>query len=155
MVKDETGWDGKEFNDLWRHRLIRRLIDVEVTNLIVTTSTNIHASGATCSKDFRTLDTNVVAFDMEMEKNNRELKKFLYSKMYQHYRVLRMQTKAERVLIRMFKTYLREPRQLPQPVQSQIREHGLHRAVCDYIAGMTDRYALDEYSRLFDISKSP
>jgi dGTPase len=81
---------------------------------------------------------------------NRELKAFLYRKLYEHPRVLRMQTKAQRVIADLFDAYLAEPRILPAPTRARLEQMPRERVVCDYIAGMTDRFALEEYARLFD-----
>jgi dGTPase len=83
---------------------------------------------------------------------NAELKRFLFDNFYRHYRVVRMASKAERLLTKLFTAYVEEPLQLPLDVQARANdpEVGLHRAVCDYLAGMTDRYAIQEYKRLFD-----
>jgi dGTPase len=70
--------------------------------------------------------------------------------MYRHYRVARMSEKAYRFLRELFEAYIREPRQLPPEIQTKIEARGLHRVVADYLAGMTDRYALLEWQRLFD-----
>jgi dGTPase len=81
---------------------------------------------------------------------NHELKSFLYNEMYRHYRVVRMAVKAERFISQLFETYVAEPAQMPPSVQQAADERGLYRAVTDYIAGMTDRFALQEWERLFD-----
>jgi dGTPase len=70
--------------------------------------------------------------------------------MYRHYRVVRMGDKAGRLLRGLFESYVSEPRQLPPSFQGQLERDGVHRVVCDYIAGMTDRFAVDEYQKLFD-----
>jgi dGTPase len=70
--------------------------------------------------------------------------------MYRHWRVMRMQEKAKRLLSELFRAYIAEPSQLPFPVQDQIRKDGLECSVCDYVAGMTDRFALQEYAKMFD-----
>ena len=80
----------------------------------------------------------------------RELKEFLFKDMYRHYRVVRMGDKAGRILRDLFASYTAEPLQLPPRYQERIPRDGLHRVVCDYIAGMTDRFALDEHRKLFD-----
>ena len=80
---------------------------------------------------------------------NREWKTFLYENLYRHYRVVRMSTKAERFLTDLFHQYTREPQQLPPLTRQKIEAVGLFRGVTDYIAGMTDRYALQEWERLF------
>jgi dGTPase len=73
-------------------------------------------------------------------------------RLYRHYRVSRMTEKAGRVLEQLFNTYMREPRQMPEHVLARVERDGepLARVIADYIAGMTDRFALDEYRKLFD-----
>jgi dGTPase len=90
-----------------------------------------------------------------MQRRNRELKDFLYSKMYRHYRVVRMQVKAERILSDLFEAYCAEPSTLPEHIQRTIELRGLKRAICDYIAGMTDRYAIEEHQKLFNPTEKP
>ena len=85
-----------------------------------------------------------------MHRRNRQIKDFLYTKLYRHYRVVRMQVKAERILSDLFNAYRSEPAILPGQVQEQIEEFGLERTICDYIAGMTDRFAIEEHQKLFD-----
>jgi dGTPase len=70
--------------------------------------------------------------------------------MYRHYRLMRMQTKAERFISEMFAAYMKEPNMLPEETQKRLDEAPLPRVITDYIAGMTDRYALDEWQKLFD-----
>ena len=149
-VKASVGWDGADFDDLWRHRLIRRLIGLEVTDVIMATSKRLQAANVNSIEGLRALDRNVIGFSDEMQARNRPHKDFLYRKMYQHYRVLRMQVKADRLLQQLFEAYAGEPRQMPETTQAHIDQVGLHRAVCDYIAGMTDSFALDEHQKLFD-----
>ena len=78
------------------------------------------------------------------------LKDFLYHNLYYHHRLIRMTRKADHILSRIFEAYLSSPEMLPSEVQVQAEMLGLERAVTDYLAGMTDRYAGDEYRRLFD-----
>jgi dGTPase len=88
----------------------------------------------------------------------RELKDFLYKHMYRHYRVVRMAQKAERFITELFKAYVQEPNMLPDATQLRLVEadgQPRERIVTDYIAGMTDRYALQEYQRLFDPFMKP
>jgi dGTPase len=96
------------------------------------------------------LEFNVVGFSDDFRRMNQQLKSFLYQNMYQHHRVVRMQTKAERILEDLFKAYIDNPEVLPSEVQERAREGELHRTICDYIAGMTDRFAQEEHSKLFD-----
>jgi len=83
------------------------------------------------------------------------LKDYLFKNMYQHYRVFRMQVKAERFLEDLFEAYTRYPETLPHGVRERARDGDLYRTVCDYIAGMTDRFALEERDKLFDPHKRP
>ena len=83
-------------------------------------------------------------------KKRRELKKFLFNNMYKHYRVQRMCLKAKRFIRELFFEYVKNSCQLPPKKQQHIDKWGIERVVCDYISEMTDRYALDEYKKLFD-----
>ena len=85
-----------------------------------------------------------------MTAKNVELRKFLKKNLYEHYRLVRMADKAERMLEGLFNAYMRELRLLPPHFFSNIESMGKERLICDYIAGMTDRFALDEYKKLFD-----
>jgi dGTPase len=85
-----------------------------------------------------------------MDVKNRALKSFLYEHMYRHHRVYRMQIKAERILADLFKAYTEYPAMLPEAIQEKASDGHFYRAIADYIAGMTDRFALAEHSRLFD-----
>jgi dGTPase len=92
----------------------------------------------------------LVGYSPEMAEKVRELKEFLFREMYRHFRVVRMGDKAGRILRDLFESLVREPRQLPPRFQRQIERDGVERVVCDYIAGMTDRFALQEHRKLFD-----
>ena len=96
--------------------------------------------------------TPVIGFSETVTARHRELKSFLYRKLYRHWRVMRMSAKARRVLEALFYAYAEEPAQLPDSVQARIAisDEPLERLLCDYVAGMTDRFALEEYARLFD-----
>jgi dGTPase len=87
-----------------------------------------------------------------MQELNLELKQYLFKNFYRHFRVVRMATKAERLIRALFDAYIEQPLQLPVETQQRAEDPsaGLHRTVCDYIAGMTDRYAIQEYKRLYD-----
>jgi dGTPase len=85
----------------------------------------------------------------EVQTLKRELEKFLYERVYQHYRVQRMAAKGRRILTMLFEAFCRSPELMPERYQLRTQENGLQRTVGDYLAGMTDRYAQDEYLRLF------
>ncbi len=149
-LKASIGWDGRDFDELVRHRLIRRLIGIEVTDLITTTGRALAESGVASPDDVQALPHNLIGHSPELAAKNAELKAFLYQHMYRHYRLMRMQIKAERFIADLFHAYTSEPAQLPANVQARLAHDDLYRVVCDYIAGMTDRFALEEWQKLFD-----
>ena len=142
-------------DDLARHRLIRRLIGIEVNDLIQSIDRMIRRSGIRNVQELQELPYNVVGFSEDMHRRNRELKDFLFNNLYNHYRVVRMSVKAERILESLFTTYVNEPSVLPEAFQKTVENDGLQETICNYIAGMTDRFAVDEYQKLFDPSVLP
>jgi dGTPase len=92
----------------------------------------------------------VVDFSPDMNTKNAELKDALLQNFYLNYRLIRRTAKARRVIIRLFEAYQAEPKQLPPEVQDLANQRELQRVICDYIAGMTDRFAAQEYEKLFD-----
>jgi dGTPase len=155
ILIDNIKWRGPELEEVARHKLIRQLIGMEVTDLITSTDTRLKDCKAQSPLDIQKLSYNVIGFSEEMSRRNRELKDFLYNKMYRHYRVVRMQTKAERIIEDIFAAYQGEPATLPDQFQAFIEQRGRERTICDYIAGMTDRYAIEEHQKLFDPLKKP
>ena len=149
-LRDSIGWHAFELDELTRHRLIRRLIGMEVSDLLGATVGRMQPLNLVSVEQLQRLDFNVVGFSDDFRRMNQQLKSFLYQNMYQHHRVVRMQTKAERILEDLFKAYIDNPEVLPSEVQERAREGELHRTICDYIAGMTDRFAQEEHSKLFD-----
>ncbi len=129
---------------------ISHLIGYLIFDLVEQSRMNISAGGISTLEDVRTHNGNLVMFSMETAERNRELKTFLYKNLYSHYKVERMRIKAERFLTILFENYLQHPTLLPGSYQDKYEEYGRERVICDYIAGMTDRYALDEYKRLFE-----
>jgi dGTPase len=135
-----------------RHRFVRRLVGIEISDTIAATEANIKAAGITSLEQLRVHPGNVADYSPAMQALNLELKQYLFKNFYRHFRVVRMATKAERLLRALFDAYIEQPLQLPLETQQRVQEdaEGLHRTVCDYIAGMTDRYAIQEYKRLYD-----
>ncbi len=129
---------------------ISHLIGHLIMDLVDQTRKNISEAGITTQEAVRAHSGNLVMFSSEAAARNRELKRFLYKNLYRHYKVERMRIKAERFLTMLFENYLQNPTLLPSSYQEKYERYGRERVVCDYIAGMTDRYALDEYKRLFD-----
>ena len=133
-----------------RHHVVRWIIDRCVSDLIGTSRESLEAAGVRSVADVRRAGRRLVAYSPETAARVRELKDFLFRNMYRHYRVVRMGDKAGRILRDLFESYVAEPRQLPPHFQKQLERDGVHRVVCDYIAGMTDRFAVDEHQKLFD-----
>ena len=133
-----------------RHHVVRWIIDRCVGDLIETTMAALAAAQVESVDDVRRAGRRLVAYSPEVAARVRELKDFLFANMYRHYRVVRMGDKAGRILRDLFASYVREPGQLPPHFQEQLERDGVHRVACDYIAGMTDRFAVDEHQKLFD-----
>ena len=129
---------------------ISALIGIQIGDLCATISGNIERFNIRTIEDLRLINKPVVHFSDEITIQNIELKHFLFDHLYRHYRVEKMRVKSELFITRLFETYLSYPTLLPPKYQARFESSGLHRVVCDYIAGMTDRFALDEYKRLFE-----
>ncbi len=149
-LKENLGWDGTHFDDMVRYRLVRRLLGLLVKDQVEAVSRRLEAADVRSPDDVRNLPDNVIGLSPELATMTQELKTFLYQSLYRHPRVMRMQIKAERVISDLFNAYLEEPRQLPREEQQRLEERSLERVVCDYVAGMTDRFALQEHAKLFD-----
>jgi dGTPase len=140
-------------HDQDRRTFIHGLLDAFATDVLETTAATIAQHGIATLAELRAMPFNVAAFSEEMAVSQRILRRFLYQQFYFHYRVVRMAGKAERTLNELFAAYIGDPRQLPTEVQRRLgpEQEDLHRVVCDYLSGMTDRYAIQEYYRLFDL----
>jgi dGTPase len=132
------------------HQTISHLIGHLILDLVEQTAGNLQRAGVSTLDEVRACPHNLVGFSPKVADQNRALKRFLREKLYHHYKVERMRIKAERFLTMLFESYLSCPALLPAAYQARFAEHGRERVICDYLAGMTDRFALDEYKRLFD-----
>jgi dGTPase len=139
------------------HEVVRRMINRQVTDLIETSNGRIKAVSPRTIEDVRNAGQPLIGFSDEMTEYNQHLKQFLRHNLYQHYKVRRMSTKAERIVSSLFKAFIDDPRLLPPDYYKRMnqlepphREAGQARVVADYIAGMTDRFAIGEYERMFD-----
>ena len=155
ILRESVQWKGTLLRELNRHQIIRRLIGLEVTDLVDATALRLQQSGVKSVSDLQQLPYNVIGASEDMARRNRELKDFLYANLYRHYRVVRMAVKAERIITELFQAYCNEPSILPVHVQSHLESRGLERTICDYIAGMTDRYAIEEYKKILDPTTLP
>lgn len=142
------------------HEIVRRMISYVVSDLIETTVAQLRAASPTTVEDVRNAPSALVKFSDSVAAEHLELKKYLREHVYRHYRVLRMTNKADAVISSLFTTFFARPELLPTEhqqiatqMETQSGEAGRARAVADYIAGMTDRYAIVEHERLFDPAK--
>ncbi len=133
-----------------KSQIIRSLINMQVTDLIRNTEKRIQKFKIQSPAHVRKFPERIVAFSREMEALRKPLREFLTKNLYHHYRVIRMSNKAYRFIKDLFEAYIQNPEQLPSSQAKRLKKEGKHRVVCDYIAGMTDRYALDEYKKFFD-----
>ena len=135
------------------HETVRCMINTLVTDLILQSERNISAQGLSTIDDVRSAPA-MIAYSAGMDEQQRELKSFLRNHLYRHYRVLRMSAKAQRIISDLFGIFMADSHLLPPQFQS-LAEHDLARAVADYIAGMTDRYAIREHRRIFAVEEVP
>jgi len=142
------------------HETVRRMINEVVTDLIDTSAAAIKAAGLADIEDVRGRSDMLVGFGEPVAGQHLELKQFLRKHLYRHYRVLRMTTKARKVVQSLFDAFLAKPELMPpehlahaERLEAEEGTTGRARAVADYIAGMTDRFAILEFERLFDPSE--
>ena len=131
------------------HKLIiRDIIDREVHDLVATSAESIAESSVQSTDDVRQQTAPLIRYSDELAEANRALRKFLYQNVYYHPRVAEVNGRACEMLRRVFETYLADPDRLGEGAIRRVEKEGLHRTVCDYIAGMTDRYVMEEYARI-------
>ncbi len=146
----ELGLDPSRVSEFERRVLIRELLGWVITDIITTTDAALIKRNISSLNDVRQAKSTVVCHSDEVGAELKELKGFLYANLYRHYRKERQVHKAEHILSALFDAFIKRPSMMPTGARSRIELVGLERAVCDYLAGMTDRFAMDEYSRLFD-----
>ena len=133
-----------------KYWIIRALINMQVTDLIGTTEATVARMKLKSYRDIKKRNTKIIMFSPAMQEYRRPLRELLMEKLYHHYRVIRMADKAKRFIKELFQVYMSRPEALNDSIQERVAREGARRAICDYIAGMTDRKALDEYKKLFD-----
>ena len=136
------------------HEAVRRVINAMVEDVLGETRRRLEQAAATSVADIRALGQPVVAFSPHMAATDRTVKGFLYKRMYEHWKLNRSHSKARRVVTDLFGLLFAEPNCLPPPWRERAEQAGTQaraRLVANYIAGMTDRFALDEHRRLFDL----
>ncbi|MBF0216475.1 MAG: deoxyguanosinetriphosphate triphosphohydrolase [Candidatus Omnitrophica bacterium] len=133
-----------------RAQMIRALINAQVSDIIGNSIERLERSGIQSIDELAAFRERLVEFSDEMNRKRAHFREVLLNKLYRHYRVIRMSNKASRFLKSLFHVYADDPGQLPPNVRDKMTGRGEYRAICDYIAGMTDRYALDQYKKLFE-----
>ncbi len=149
-LMDELELQPGSFTNQDRYVLVRELLGLMIDDAVEATDSNIAEASVKTVDDVRSQPGQLAGNSPRLTAELRELKEFLYENFYYHYRQIRMTRKADEILVRMYGAYLETPRMLPPGVRARAEERGLERAIIDYLAGMTDRYAFDEYRRLFD-----
>jgi len=140
-----------------RHETVRRMIDTLVSDLITASREALQAAGVDSLDTVRRSPEPLIRFSPEIARQNRELKRFLRQNLYHHHRVYRMTVKAQRIVNDLFQAFMEDAKLLPEHFQAHARrladteENGLARGIADYIAGMTDRYAIHQHQRVFDL----
>ena len=136
------------------HEAVREMIGLMVADVLEESRRRLEESGADSPDVVRSLDQPVVAFSDGMTESLAAVRRFLYANMYLHYKVKRMKEKGKMVVRDLFSAFLFDPMLLPTELQREARGAGAEataRVVCDYIAGMTDRYAIEEHRKLFHV----
>ena len=158
QLAENTVWQGSRQAVLSRypearepelHKLIiRDIIDVQVEDVVRTNAETIAESGVQSAGDVRRQSAPLIRYSDRLLKANQELRRFLYKNVYYHPRVAEVNKRACEMLRSVFEAYVHEPQRLGEAAAKRIEQEGLHRTVCDYLAGMTDRYLLEEHARL-------
>ena len=137
--------------EIRKYQTIRELINRQITDLVQESARRLKDHSIQSVEDVRAFPQRLIDFSESMRALRKPLKAFLWTRLYHHYRVVRMADKAKRFITELFTLYLNKPDQLPNTTRSRLTKgEEPHRVVCDYLAGMTDRYCLEEYKKLFD-----
>jgi dGTPase len=157
LLKESIGWDGRAetYGEMTRHELVRRLTSLQSEDAIAATEARLQNINPASPAAIVDQPQFVIGYSDHFDRMNRALKIFIREKLINHFRVQRMGFKAGQFISQLFQTYHAHPGLLPTGIQSKIDQRGVARTVADYIAGMTDRYALQEWERLFDPFKRP
>lgn len=135
-----------------RYFIIRTMIDGQVRDVVETTERQIERVGVRSADEVRLHARALVQYSPARRELNQEMRKYLYQNLYFSRQVDEANSRAVRILAELFKFYLAHPKEIGGHSRQRIRTEGLHRAVCDYLAGMTDRYVMQEYQRLFGLN---
>jgi len=134
---------------LKKYQIVRQVINDLITDFRQTTLKNLKVNKIQNVDDVRYAKKRMAGFSSQMVEKNRELKEFLHRNLYNHRKVKRMEFKSKTYLTELFNAYIADSTLLPASVQKEEGDDSLERRICDYISGMTDRYAISEYKKLF------
>ncbi len=148
-AEEAVAASGEDHPKLRRRAIVRQLINRQVTDLIENSRRLIAEAGVESLDDVRAADRWLVGNGAGLEDEKREFQEFLHDRLYRHYRVMQTANKAKKFVRSLFEEFLAHAEDLPDDFRERVEAEGLHRVVCDYIAGMTDRYAQDTYQKLF------
>jgi dGTPase len=137
-------------DEIRKYQIVRSMINDQVTDVLTQTENNIRRHKIRKQQDVLKLPVRLVSFSKGLENTRKPMREFLQNNLYRHYRVVRMSNKAYRFITSLFNVYLDKPEQLPPSTHSRLKKEDKHQVIRDYIAGMTDRYALDEYKKFFE-----
>jgi dGTPase len=146
LVKREFGNLADESR---RYFIIRTVIDMQIRDVVENSERLIHESGVNSADDVRRFPKALVQYSSTRRELNLELRDYLYKNLYYNPVVHKPNLRAVKMLEQLFKYFLKHPKEMGKGAQNRVKKTGLHRAVCDYLAGMTDRYVMLEYQRIF------
>jgi len=143
---------------MFKYQMVRSLIDIQIKDFLSNSEEKLNKFDFSSSKEVQDYyhdnpQKTIIDFSSQMKKEKKMLQALVHKKLYQHYRVERMKEKAKRIIGDIFETYEKNPEQLSPELYNKSKKYSKpakYKIICDYIAGMTDRFALDEYKRLYD-----
>jgi dGTPase len=142
-----------EDREMLKYQIVKELIDMQIKDLLAVTDAKLKKMNFRSSKEVKSTKDTIVSFSPEMAKHRNALQNLLFEKLYRHYRVVRMTEKAKRIVRDLFEVYLNEPEQLPYEIYKRNQKYSQkekYEIICNYIASMTDRFALAEHKKIFN-----
>jgi dGTPase len=140
-------------DELRRHYIVRSIMDSQIQDVVENSEPQILDAGVKSSDDVRRQTRKLIQYSPERRKLNAELRKYLYANFYLSDGVSGPNQRAGRMLEELFRYYLQHPKEIGEGARKRARKAGWHRAICDYLSGMTDRYAIHDYQRIFGVSR--
>jgi len=139
--------------NIFVYQMIRRLINIEVSDLLSNSSRILKKSGFASAGEAKQCGQRIISFSRSMQEMRDELRIFLYNNLYCNWKVTKMSYRTKMIIRKLFRVYCNNPHMMPPKFEKTVKKWGVERAVCDYIAGMTDRYAIEEYQKLFETNE--